>query len=62
MNRIELENASKCLFMASENVRECLDTIDLKELPIDLSTVEALESLSSYLEKTAQRFQKLARS
>lgn len=58
----DLEYCSKCLFSASENIRECLDTIDLKQLAVDLSTMGCLESLCGYLEKTAQSIQKQARS
>ncbi len=56
------EYCSKCLFTASENVRECLDTLDLKGLSIGPLTASELERVCKFLEQQAQQFQKIARS
>lgn len=54
----ELHHVADCLFKASENIREALDTIDIKNLPFDGSLLVALESCSNFLEEHAQRTQK----
>lgn len=59
-----LEYCSKCLFTASENIRECLDTfeLDLGNPALKLSQLEELNTFQLRLEAVAQVLQKKARS
>lgn len=60
-NKESLEYCSKCLFTASENIRECLDTMDLKD--VDIGYYKAyLDATYRLLEEMAKTFQKKARS
>lgn len=61
MNKEDLHYCSKCLFSASENIREALDTIDLKSLPVDSLTIEDLQGFMGYLETLAQNLQRKAK-
>lgn len=62
--RETLEYCSKCLFTASENIRECLDTfeLDLDAPALKLSQIEDLNTFHLRLEAMAQLLQKKARS
>lgn len=57
--RSAYEYLSKCLFSASEYLREAADTIDIESL--EGIKYETIDELSHTIERTAQLCQELAR-